>query len=92
VLVADSIFPFVLPVPMALLPGVRDWLTRFEETPVIAQREASADAALAWLCQSGLVLASARGRLDPAGVPPACSTASMAMQWIDHRTDVVCVS
>jgi hypothetical protein len=48
--------------------------------------------ALAWMCESGLVLSSERGTLDPACAPAALGRPHVVMHRLDYRTDVVWIA
>ena len=96
--VNDPLFPFDIEVPERLREGVRAAAQVLRERPVItaeeltrAQPNTGVEAALAWMLEQGLVLATeaAACAVEPAAAGPQAARPLFTIESVGHTTDVV---
>jgi glycosyltransferase involved in cell wall biosynthesis len=92
--VNDPLYPFMVPIPEELVSSVRVLVSRFAAHAVLstaaALRDTSAAAdALAWMHDTGLLLRTSPGTLDPECAHGALGQPIFVLREIDSRTDVV---
>jgi glycosyltransferase involved in cell wall biosynthesis len=95
--VNDPICPLSIDVPESLVSAVLALSSLLADHPLLTDREAidldpAARSALAWMHETGLVLRTRLGRLDPRCASPVLGQPLFEMHAVDHDADVIWLS